>query len=80
MRVPARHRRYAGRVTARGTVSKKHQTAILKAKAAKDRADAGYEAAIRAAATDPEERASVRELAAFLGISKNTVSKIVNGE
>jgi hypothetical protein len=69
-------------VTARGIVSKKHARAILKAKAAKDKADADLAAAMRAAVNDPDpsERASTRALAAFLGISKNTVTKILNGE
>lgn len=69
-------------MTARGIVSKKHERAILRALAAKKKADADLAAAMRAAVNDPDptERASSRALAAFLGISKNTVTKIINGD
>lgn len=66
-------------MTARGTVSKKHQTAIRAAMAAKERADEKLHDAIRAAATDPVERASIRELANFTHLAPNTIVKIVNG-
>lgn len=57
----------------------KHQAAIRRAKAAKDRADLAYRAAIRDAKNDPDEPASIRELAKFTNLSPNTVRDIVNG-
>lgn len=47
--------------------------------AAKERADEKLHDAIRAAATDPVERASIRELANFTHLAPNTIVKIVNG-
>jgi DNA-binding GntR family transcriptional regulator len=66
-------------VTAKGTVSQKHQAAISRAKAAKDRADQAYRDAIRAAHTDPAEKASIRQLAEVTGLSPNTVRSIIDG-
>jgi hypothetical protein len=63
-------------VTARGTVSQKHQAAIRRAEAAKVRADRAYRDAITAAADDD---ASIRELAAFTGLAPNTIRKIIDG-
>lgn len=56
----------------------KHQDAIRRAEAAKKRADQKYRDAIRAAGTDPDEKASIRELAAFTGLAPNTIRKILD--
>jgi hypothetical protein len=63
-------------VTARGTVSSKHQAAIRRAEAARERADRTYRDAITTAANDG---ASIRELAAFTGLAPNTIRKIIDG-
>jgi hypothetical protein len=63
-------------------VSLKHQAAIRRAEAAKNRADQAYRDAIAAAGNDPDpaEKASIRELAAFTKLAPNTVRKIIDGE
>jgi hypothetical protein len=82
VRVPARPQPYAGWVTARRPVSKKHQAAIRRSAAAVDRAETLHRKNIIAAYTDPDpaEKASIRELADFLGVAPNTVRKIISGK
>jgi transcriptional regulator GlxA family with amidase domain len=62
-------------VRQRGTVSKKHEARILKAKANAERADREYRDAVAAAKHDPEQPASVRELAKLTGLSPATVQR-----
>jgi hypothetical protein len=61
-------------------VSPKHQAAIRRALAAQERADVQVRDAVRDAYNDPDEKASIRELAAFLNRSPNTVRKILSDE
>jgi methylphosphotriester-DNA--protein-cysteine methyltransferase len=61
-------------------VSAKHQAAIRRALAAQEHADAEVRAAVRAANNDPDEPASIRELAAFLKRSPNTVRAILKDD
>jgi transcriptional regulator GlxA family with amidase domain len=67
-------------VTARGTVSAKHQRRILSAMRAKDAADKAFEDAVRAAADDPDQPASVRELAKLTGLAPGTINRIKRGD
>ncbi|GAA5198481.1 hypothetical protein GCM10025773_11590 [Microbacterium jejuense] len=54
---------------------KKHQTAIQRARRAKDAADLAFRDAIRAA--NAESGASVRELAKVAGVTPRTVQRIL---
>lgn len=68
-------------------MSAKHQAAITRAakqrdraRAAAEKAEAVYWDAVRAASTDPVEKASLRELSKFTGHSVNHIRKMTGTE